>query len=116
MMNNLRNHVQLIGHLGKDAEVFKFDKGGMKATVSIATNESYKNEKGERVEKTSWHRVAGWGKTAEIMEKYFTKGKEVMISGKLTYHSYKDKNGTERTTTEIVISEFTFLGKNKKAA
>lgn len=114
-MNNVRNHVQLIGHLGQDATIKKFDNGDMIANVSIATTATYKNNKGEKVDKTSWHRIVGRGKTAELMEKYFTKGKEVAIMGRLNYRNYTDKDGNERTITEIMILDFSFIGKNKAA-
>ena len=115
-MNNVRNHVQLIGHLGQDAEIKKFENGGIIANVSLATTETYKNQKGEKIDKTSWHRIVGKGKIAEIMEKYFTKGIEIAVMGRLNYRNYTDKDGNERTITEINILDFSFLGKNKKAA
>lgn len=110
-MNALRNKVQLIGHLGGDPEIKNFDTGKKLANLTIATNEVYKNEKGEKVEETQWHRLVAWGKTAEIIEKYVTKGKEIAIEGKLVHRSYDDKNGEKRYTTEVVINELLLLGK-----
>ena len=110
-MNALRNKVQLIGHVGQDPEIKTFDGGKKVANLTIATNDSYKNDKGEKVEQTEWHRVVAWGKTAEIIEKYVTKGNQVAIEGKLSHRSYDDKNGEKRYITEIVVSDLLMLGK-----
>ena len=110
-MSTLRNKVQLIGNVGNDPEIKSFDGGKKLAKLTIATNESYKNEKGEKVEDTQWHNVIAWGKTADIIEKYVTKGKEIAIEGKLTHRSYEDKNGEKRYVTEIIVNELLLLGK-----
>ena len=110
-MSALRNKVQLIGNVGNDPEIKSFDGGKKVANFTIATNESYKNEKGEKVEQTEWHKVSAWVKTAEIIEKFVTKGKEVAIEGKLTHRSYEDKNGEKRYITEVVANEILLLGK-----
>lgn len=109
-MSTLRNRVQLIGNVGNDPEVKSFEGGKKVANLTLATNESYRNEKGEKVEQTEWHRVVAWGKTAEIVEKYVTKGKEIAIEGKLTHRSYDDKNGEKRYITEVVVNEITLFG------
>jgi single-strand DNA-binding protein len=110
-MNALRNKVQLIGHVGQDPEIKNLDGGKKVANLTIATNDSYKNEKGEKVEQTEWHKVVAWGKTAEIIEKYVTKGKEIALEGKLTHRSYDDKNGEKRYITEVVANDVLLLGK-----
>ena len=110
-MNALRNKVQLIGHVGNDPEIKNLDGGKKVANLTIATNDTYKNEKGEKVEQTEWHKVVAWGKTAEIIEKYVTKGKEIAIEGKLTHRSYDDKNGEKRYITEVVVNDILLLGK-----
>ncbi len=110
-MSALRNKVQLIGNVGNDPEIKSFDGGKKVANFTIATNESYKNEKGEKVDQTEWHKVSAWGKTAEIIEKFVTKGKEVAIEGKLTHRSYEDKNGEKRYITEVVANEILLIGK-----
>ncbi|MFT3794633.1 single-stranded DNA-binding protein [Flavobacterium sp.] len=110
-MNALRNRVQLIGHLGNDPEIKNFDSGKKLAQLTLATNEVYKNDQGEKVEETQWHKVVAWGKTAEILEKYVTKGKEIAIEGKLVHRSYDDKNGEKRYITEVVINDLLLLGK-----
>ncbi len=109
-MNTLRNKVQLIGNLGNDPEIITMDSGKKLAKFSIATNESYKNAQGERVTDTQWHNVIAWGKTADIIESYVTKGKEVAIEGKLTNRSWEDKEGVKRYTTEVVCNELLLLG------
>jgi single-strand DNA-binding protein len=109
-MSTLRNRVQLIGRVGNDPEVKSFEGGKKLATVSIATSESYKNDKGERVEQTEWHRIVAWGKTAEIIEQFVTKGREIAIDGKLTHRSYDDKDGTKRFVTEVVANDVQLLG------
>jgi single-strand DNA-binding protein len=110
-MNTMKNKVQLIGNVGNEPEIKTFDGGKKVVNFTLATNESYKNEKGEKVEQTEWHRVSAWGKTAEIIEKFVTKGKEIAIEGKLTHRSYDDKNGEKRYITEVVASDVLLLGK-----
>lgn len=107
----MKNRVQLIGNAGNDPIVKTLDGGRKVANLTIATNDSYKNDKGERIEQTEWHTVVAWGKTAEIMEKFVTKGKQIAIDGKLTHRSYDDKNGDKRYITEVVVSEIMLLGK-----
>ncbi len=110
-MNTLRNKVQLIGNLGKDPEIVNLESGKTLAKFSIATNESYKNSKGEKITDTQWHNIVAWGKTAQIVEKFVSKGKEVAIEGKLTTRSWEDKDGMKRYITEVVCSELLMLGK-----
>ena len=109
-MSTLRNKVQLIGNLGNDPEIINLESGKMLAKFSIATNESYKNAKGEKVTDTQWHNIVAWGKTAEIVEKYVTKGKEIAIEGKLTSRSYETKEGEKRYITEVICNELLMLG------
>jgi len=109
-MSTLRNKVQLIGNLGNDPEIVTLESGKKLAKFSIATNETYKNKEGERVTDTQWHNVVCFGKTADIIENYVTKGKEVAIEGKLTTRSWDDKDGNKRYTTEIVCNELLMLG------
>ncbi|MAT90181.1 MAG: single-stranded DNA-binding protein [Flavobacteriaceae bacterium] len=110
-MNALRNKVQLIGNLGNDPEIVTLDSGKKLAKFSMATNETYKNQQGERVTDTQWHNVVAWGKTADLVESYVTKGKEIAIEGKLTHRSYEDKEGVKRYSTEVVCNELLLLGK-----
>ena len=110
-MNALKNKVQLIGNAGNDPEIKTFDAGKKLARFMIATNESYTNDKGEKVTDTQWHNITAWGRTAEIIEKYVTKGKELAIEGKLMHRSYDDKNGEKRYITEVVVSDVLLFGK-----
>ena len=108
-MSTLKNQVQLIGHVGQDPEIKNFEGEKKLASLSVATKDSYKNDKGEKVEETQWHRISAWGKTAELIEKYVTKGKEIAVQGKLTHRSYDDKNGDKKYVTEVVVSELVLL-------
>jgi len=110
-MNTLRNKVQLIGNLGQDPEIINLESGKKLARFTLATNESYKNSKGEKITDTQWHQVVAWGKTADIIEKYVLKGKEVAVEGKLTTRTWEDKDGMKRYTTEVVCNELLMLGK-----
>ncbi len=110
-MNSLRNKVQLIGNLGNDPEIVVLENGSKLAKFSIATNETYKNTSGEKVTDTQWHNIVAWGKTAEIVEKYLVKGKEVALEGKLINRSYETKEGEKRYVTEIKCNELLMLGK-----
>ena len=110
IMNALRNKVQLIGNLGKAPEVKNTESGKKLAKFSVATNETYKNAKGEKVTDTQWHNVIAWGTTAEFAEKYLDKGSEVVIDGKLMNNTYTDKDGVKRYSTEIQVNELLLLG------
>ena len=109
-MSTLRNKVQLIGNLGNNPEVITLESGKKLAKFSIATNESYKNANGEKITDTQWHNVIAWNKTAEIVEKYLTKGNEVAVEGKLTSRSYENKEGVKKYITEIIVNELVMLG------
>ena len=109
-MYALKNKVQLIGNLGSKPEVKNTESGKKLAQFSIATNESYRNAKGEKITETQWHRVVAWGKLAEIAEKYLDKGKEVAIEGKLVNRNYNGKDGGKKYITEIQLSELLMLG------
>jgi single-strand DNA-binding protein len=110
-MNAIKNKVQLIGHLGNAPEIKTVGEGRKLASFSMATSETYKNAKGEKVTDTQWHQVCAWGKLAEIAEKYLFKGTEVAIEGKLVNKQYTDKQGVKRYSTEIQASELLVLTK-----
>src|SRR5215831_8931787 len=110
-MNTMKNRVQLIGHLGADPEVKTTESGKKWARISLATNETYQNSKGERVTDTQWHNLVMWGKTAEIAGKYLSKGSDVGVEGKLINRSYTDKSGTKKYVTEVEVQELLLLGK-----
>jgi single-strand DNA-binding protein len=92
-MNAMKNKVQLIGYLGQPPEIRAIADSKKVANLSMATNESYKNAKGEKVTDTQWHNIVAWGKLAVIAEKYLQKGMEIAVEGKLITRSYTDKQG-----------------------
>ncbi len=114
-MNNLRNHVLLIGRLGQDIELKKFSNGNQVARVSLATNESYKKDD-EWTTETQWHRIVAWGKLAERMSNQLKKGQQVTVQGKLKYNTFEDKNGITRTVAEVIINEFMVNGRTAAKA
>jgi single-strand DNA-binding protein len=109
-MYALKNKVQLIGNLGAAPEVKTMESGKKMVRFSVATSETYKNSKGERVKETQWHNVVAWGQVAEIANKYLTKGKEVAIEGKLISRNYTDKAGVKKYITEVHANELLMLG------
>lgn len=112
-MNALRNRVQLIGNLGKDPEIKKFESNRTMAKFPLATTETYKNGEGKKVDETQWHNIVAWGNLAVIAEKYLEKGREIAIEGKLVHRSYDDKDGNTKYITEIIANEILLLRKNK---
>lgn len=110
-MNTIKNRVQLIGNLGQDPEIVTLESGSKLAKFSLATSDYYKNANGEKVEDTQWHNIVAWGKTAEIVESYLTKGKQVAIEGKLIHRTYETKEGEKKYFTEIKCNELLMLGK-----
>jgi len=103
-MPELKNKVQLTGNLGNKPDVRVTDKGRKFARFSLATDEIYRNSKGETVSTTYWHNMVAWGKTAELAEKILNKGTEVSIEGKLVSRSYTDKEGIKRYVTEVDVN------------
>jgi len=114
-MYALKNKVQLIGHLGNTPEVKELENGRKHARFSIATNETYRNNKGDKVTETTWHNLVAWGKIAGIVEKYLNKGSEVAIEGKLISRSYTDKDGIKKYITEVQVNELLMLGSKATA-
>jgi single-strand DNA-binding protein len=109
-MYALKNKVQLIGNLGNAPEI-KTTEGGKKlARFSMATNESYRNTKGEKITETQWHTLVAWGKVADIAEKFLVKGSEVAIEGKLINRNFTDKEGNKKYITEVQVAEVLLLG------
>lgn len=106
----LRNKVQLIGNLGNAPEVRNTESGKKLVRFSVATNESYRNAKGEKVTETQWHNLIAWGAIAENAEKVLVKGAEVCVEGKLINRNYTDKEGNKKYITEIQVNEFLKLG------
>lgn len=110
-MNAVKNKVQLIGNLGQDPEIRAFGEGKKVANLRVATSETYRNDKGEKITDTQWHTVVAWGKLAEIAEKYLIKGIEVVVEGKLINKSYTDKQGIKRYVSEVQANELLILTK-----
>ena len=109
-MSTIKNHVQLIGNVGQEPTITNLESGKKVARFSLATNENYKDSKGERQTDTNWHTVVAWGKTADIIEKYAEKGKEIAVVGKLKTRSYTTNDGNQRYVTEVVADEILLLG------
>ncbi len=114
-MNALINKVQLIGRLGAEPKITQFGKDQKVAHFSLATSEGYKNNKGEWVEQTQWHKIVAWNNLAVLVEKLLVKGQEVLIEGKLVNRSWEDKDGSKRYTTEVHINDL-FLTQRKAAS
>lgn len=110
-MNTLRNKVQLIGRLGQDPEIITFDNGNKIAKFSLATDDSYKDKNGNKIERTYWHSIIIKNGLVKVVENYITKGQEIAIEGKLTNRTWEDKDGNKRYVTEILCSELLMFNK-----
>lgn len=109
-MYALKNKVQLIGNLGNKPEIRSLESGKKMARFSMATNEVYRSQNGDKVTETQWHNLIAWGKVAELAEKFLEKGTEIMIEGKLINRNYTDKEGVKRHVTEVQVNEILLLG------
>jgi single-strand DNA-binding protein len=109
-MSTIKNHVQLNGNVGQEPTITNLESGKKVSRFSLATNEYYKDAKGEKQTDTNWHTVVAWGKTAEIIEKFVVKGKELGVSGKLKTRTYTTDDGNEHYVTEVEASEILLLG------
>ena len=106
MFSTVDNRVQLIGFLGQEIEVKEYAEGKKMARMSMATHESRKTDDGKRETITTWHNLLAWGKTAEVMQKVFSKGQRLYIEGKLSYREYTTNDNVKKQSTEIVVSDF----------
>jgi single-strand DNA-binding protein len=104
------NKVIILGNLGLDPEVRTLESGAKLARLRIATSETYTNREGQRVEQTEWHNVVVWRQLADVAERFLTKGRQVYIEGKLQTRSWKDAEGNDRYTTEIVGDRLQLVG------
>jgi single-strand DNA-binding protein len=104
------NKVILVGNLGRDAELRYTPGGAAVATLNMATTEVWNDKAGARQEKTEWHRIVLWGKTAESLNEYLTKGKQIYVEGRLQTRQWDDKDGNKRYTTEIRGDRVVLLG------
>jgi single-strand DNA-binding protein len=104
------NKCILIGNLGRDADLRYTTNGDAVSTISLATTETWNDKKGQKQERTEWHRCVLWGKMAESLQEYLTKGKQIFLEGKLQTRKWDDKEGITRYTTEIRADRVTLLG------
>ncbi len=104
------NKVILLGNLGRDAELRYTPGGAAVATINMATTEVWNDKGGQKQEKTEWHRVVLWGKTAESLNEYLTKGKQIYVEGRLQTRKWQDKDGQDKYTTEIRGDRVVLLG------
>jgi single-strand DNA-binding protein len=105
------NKVILVGNLGRDAELRYTPGGAPVATLNLATTEVWNDKaSGQKQEKTEWHRIVLWGKSAESLSEYLTKGKQIFVEGRLQTRKWQDKDGNDKYTTEIRADRITLLG------
>lgn len=105
------NKVILVGHVGKDPEVRHLESGVSVANFTIATNETYKNKNGEKMENTEWHNIVIWDKLVDVVEKYVIKGMQLYLEGKIKSRSWDDKDGNKKYITEIYAHKLEMLSK-----
>jgi single-strand DNA-binding protein len=110
------NKVILVGNLGRDAELRYTPGGAAVATINMATTEVWNDKAGQKQEKTEWHRVVLWGKSAESLTEYLTKGKQIYVEGRLQTRQWDDKDGNKRYTTEIRGDKIVLLGGGGRSA
>lgn len=110
------NQCNFIGNLGQDVEIRYTPDGKAVSTISLAVDDSYKDQQGNKVDQTQWVRVVAFGRLAEIMAEYLHKGSSVFISGKWSHRKWQDKDGNDRYTTEIIANEMQMLGSRGGAA
>lgn len=104
------NKVILVGNLGADPDMRYTPSGAAVCELRLATNESWNDKNGQRQERTEWHRIVVWGKRAEVVSKYLSKGRQVYVEGRIRTRSWEDKEGNKRYTTEIIANDVQFLG------
>lgn len=109
----MRNKVLLIGYVGNEIKLKKFESGKINVTLSLATNERYKKSSGQVIEDTQWHTVVAWGNLAKHLDKYVSVGDEIGIEGKLTSRSYINKEQLKVNITEVIVKEITFFNVKK---
>ena len=111
MQKNSVNKVILVGNLGQDPESRFTPQGTAVTNLSVATNETWKNQNGESQDKTEWHRIVMYGKMAETAAEYMKKGQMVYVEGRLRTKEWEDQNQNKRKTTEVMCDNFTMLGR-----
>lgn len=113
-MNALANRVHLIGNLGQDPEIKTLDGGKKMVKFTLATNESYKDQEGKKVEVTTWHNIVAWNGFADVAETYLKKGEQVAIEGRISYRVYEDKNKVTKYFTDITVTDLMLLRNSKE--
>ena len=108
-MKTLMNRVQLIGQPGNDPEIKSLENGNKVSNFDLATNENYKNGKGDKVTDTQWHRIVVWGPLADFTEKFVRKGEKIGLEGRLITRNYEGKDGNKKYVTEVVAHEIQLL-------
>ena len=106
------NKIMLIGNVGKEPDVRSLDHDRKVANFSLATNEFYRDQRGEKQQQTEWHNIVVWNKLAEVVERYVKKGDRVYVEGKIRTRSYENKEGEKKYTTEILVNNLNMLGGN----
>lgn len=104
------NKAILIGRLGQDPELRYTAGGKAVCSFSLATSERWTGQDGQKQESTTWHNIVSWGRQAEVMKEYLTKGQQVYIEGRIDNRSYEDKEGQKKYRSEVVVQNFQFLG------
>lgn len=104
------NKAILLGNLGKDPELRYTSGGKAVASFSLATSERWASADGSKQESTTWHNIVVWGKLAEVMKQYLSKGQQVYIEGRIANRSYDDKEGNKKYISEVVVTNFSFVG------
>ena len=108
------NKVILVGHIGRDPESRFFADGSPVCNASLATSENWKDKNGAKQERTEWHRLVFYRKLAETARQYLKKGSQIYVEGKIKTRKWQDKDGQDRYSTDIEVTELTFLGKSKE--
>jgi len=108
------NEVKLIGNLGQDPIVNHFDNGSKVVNFSLATQKTYKDQNGENVSTTQWHRIVAWNKLGDIIEKYLKKGSKCYIQGEIQYRTYEKEDGSSAYLTEIVANDLIMLSSDSQ--
>lgn len=113
MKTTVTNSVQLIGNVGNNPVLRTLENGNKVAQFQIATHSQYTNKDGEKIKCTQWHNVIAWNKTAEIVDKYVNKGKQILVKGSLNHRSYDDNQGNKVYVTEVLMEDIALLGPSK---
>lgn len=108
-MRQTKNNITLIGRLGNDPVVKRFNSGQRLAKMHLATHETRRRVNGDNNQLTRWHQLVAWGNTADIVKQMLNKGRKIAIEGRLNEHSWKGKDGIPRKSCEVVVKNFTLL-------